>query len=162
MARADLVIVNKTDRADPPQRAAVAAAIARIRPEAAIVEAEYGAIPESWLDFAAEPHDGAAADYRGHEHGHSFRSWLWRDPRPFDRDRLAALLRQLPPAVLRVKGWCRVGPEDEWRLLNYAGGQWSLTRPAPPPAADVALVLIGTAALPPPRTLAEIFEAALF
>src|SRR5208282_169681 len=162
MARADLVIVNKSDCADPPLRAAVAAAIALIRPEAAIVEAECGAIPGSWLDFAAEPHDAAAADHRGHEHGHPFCSWLWRDPRSFDRDRLAALLRQLPPAVLRVKGWCRVGPAGEWRLLNYAAGQWSLARSAPPPAADAALVLIGTAALPPPQVLAEMFDAALF
>ncbi|HTV90698.1 MAG TPA: GTP-binding protein [Stellaceae bacterium] len=155
-ARADLAIVNKADCADLPLRDAVAEVIREIRPGAAVIEAQYGAIAEELLGFAAAPHQTGPAP---HAHEHPFRSWLWCDPRPFDRDRLQALLRALPPSVLRVKGWCRLGPDGGWRLLNFAGGAWNIA-PASPPD-DPAIVMIGTEAMPPPRALAALFEAAL-
>jgi G3E family GTPase len=161
LGRADLVILNKTDRASPAERSAASAAIARLRPDAVIREADHGAVPERLFEFAAAAHRAGPGD-PGHGHDdHPFRSWLWHDPRAFDRDRLRALLRGLPASVLRIKGWCRLGGAGEWRLLNYAGGQWNLA-PAPPPAAGAVLVLVGTPAMPAPAALEEMFEAALF
>ncbi len=158
LAHADLVILNKSDCAGAAERAAARAAIAQTRPGIAIIEAEHGAVAESSLVFTGTPHQ---AEVAAHEHdGHPFRSWLWHDPHPFDRSRLQTVLRDLPPSVLRLKGWCRLGAAGEWRLLNYAAGQWNLT-PAAAPAEGPALVLIGTPALPPPEALREMFEAAL-
>jgi G3E family GTPase len=159
LAAADLAVINKSDLAAPARRAAVAAAIAGIRPQAATIEATHGAVPVERLAFAAAPQAaGARAD--GETHDHPFRSWAWRDPRPFDRGRLLALLGCLPSAVLRLKGWCRVGPAGDWRFLNYAGGRWNLAASPAPAPEDAALVLIGTAALPPPAVLAALFAAA--
>jgi G3E family GTPase len=132
---------------------------ARLRPEATLVEAVHGDIPETWLDFPASAHLPPGTDLP-RDHAHPFRTWLWRDDRPFDRDRLLALLGRLPGSVLRVKGWCRLGPAGDWRLVNYAGGRWNLT-PAAPPAEGAALVLIGTPDLPAPDALTGMLAAAL-
>ncbi|HTT78896.1 MAG TPA: CobW family GTP-binding protein [Stellaceae bacterium] len=160
LAAVDLVVINKSDRADPARRAANAAAIAAIRPAAATIAATHGAIAPSWLGFAAIPHGVDARPHRD-DHAYPFRSWVWRDPRPFDRDRLPTMLHRLPPSILRLKGWCRVGLAGDWRLLNYAGGQWTLAPSPPPRPEDAALVLIGGAALPPPSALAAHFAEAL-
>jgi hypothetical protein len=93
--------------------------------------------------------------------GHPFRAWCWRDARPFDPDRLRAALAGLPPAVLRAKGTCLVGPERAPHLLQLAGPRWNLRAhdagAGPPPG----LVVIGTAAMPDDAALGALFAGAL-
>lgn len=161
LARADLVVLNKCDLAGPGKRAA-AEAVLRIRPDARIAEVAGAALPEALLGGGTAP-GGAAPGGTGRPladvPGHDFPTWQWRDPAPFDAARLGAVLDGLPPSVLRLKGLCAVGPGAAPHLLQLAGRRWSLT-PAGA-AAPGALVLIGTAALPPADRLAALFRGAL-
>ncbi len=152
LARADLIILNKTDLAPPD---VAAAAVRRIRPDARLIEVARATLPEALIlgtpgmpasRFAAEPPE------------HAFRTWLWQETEPFDQERLAAVLEALPAAVLRLKGVCAIGPEAAPHLLQLAGRRWSL---APWDAAPTGLVMIGTSALPDDQALKALFDDAL-
>ncbi len=154
IARADLIVLNKCDAAAPE---AAEAAVRRLRPDARTVQVAHAELPEALLAGPARP-DAPASRFAAEAPDHPFRSWVWRDPAPFDGRLLAQLLDGLPPAVLRIKGFCRVGPDGGQHLLQLAGRRWSLL-----PAAGQcdALVVIGTADMPLPAELDALFRRAL-
>ncbi len=152
LARADLIVLNKTDLAPP---GLAAAAIRRIRPDATLVEVAHAALPEALLGNGSGRRSGGL---HAGPPDHAFRTWLWDDPAPFDPVRLAATLDALPPSVLRLKGTCRLGAAAVPHLLQLAGRRWSLS---PAPDGPLGLVMIGTAALPPDGTLIAEFRSAL-
>ena len=153
LARADLVVLNKCDAVDP---AAAEAAVRRVRPDARIARMAHAALPEDLLIGPAS--SAPASRFAADAPDHPFRTWTWRDPAPFDRARLAAVLDGLPGAVLRAKGFCRVGPDRASHLLQLAGRRWSLL---PAKGAVDALVVIGTVDLPSPDALDVVFRGAL-
>jgi hypothetical protein len=57
-----------------------------------------------------------------------------------------------------VKGFCTLGLEAEPHLLQFASGQWALSRVT---AMEPGLVVIGTPAMPHGNELAERFDGAL-
>jgi G3E family GTPase len=154
LAFAELVVLNKTDLV--ADLAPVRAEVLRLRPEARIVAVREGRLDPAELQFTPPPRRRASrlvADAPGH----GFRSVTWRPRGPLDRARLRAVLEGLPRSVLRVKGFCRLGPEAAPHLLQYAAERWAFT---PGAAGEEGFVLIGTAGMPAEADLAARFAAA--
>ena len=155
LAFAELVVLNKVDLVadlDP-----VREAVRRLRPEARIIAAREARVEPALLRFAPPPRPRASrlvADAPGH----GFVTATWRPPAPLDRARLRAVLEQLPRAVLRVKGFCRLGPEGAPHLLQYAAERWAFT---PAPAAAEGFVIIGTPAMDAADIVARLAGCAL-
>ncbi len=144
LAFAELVVLNKQDLAAEPGQAA--AIVAGIRPQARTITACHGEVPETALTFA--PPSRPRASRLQADLPHMFPTWRWPCPLPLDRDRLRAVLGELPPAVLRVKGLCLLGQTAEPYLLQYAAERWAFS-PAPTTLAP-ELVIIGTPQLTNP------------
>ncbi len=149
---AEVVVLNKADHAG--SLAAARAAIRAIRPGARLIETCHGQVNDEALRFPVAPRGRLRAEAVP---AHDFRTWHFVPVAPFDRDRLRAVLHGLPASVLRVKGFCRLGPEAALHLLQFASGQWALT---PHDAGAPGLVVIGTAAMPDHTELAALFERA--
>lgn len=154
LARADLIVLNKCDAAAPE---AAQAAVLRLRPDARMMQVSHAELPEALLCGPAPPNTRASR-FAAEAPDHPFRTWTWRNPAPFDSPLLARVLDRLPPAILRMKGFCRVGPDGGQHLLQLAGRRWSL---APAAGQEDALVAIGTTDLPQPGELEALFQGAL-
>jgi G3E family GTPase len=108
--------------------------------------------------FRAEPVDAAA------DHEADFRRWTYRRAGSFDRGRLAAAVRALPPQLLRLKGSCRVEGETNPLVFQMVSQSWTLApldlaaEQVPDP---ITLVGVGTADLPADRELDAILDDAL-
>jgi len=158
LARADLVVLNKTDLATP---GLAADAVRRIRGDVGLVEVAHAALPDALLGgvLLGDSPPCAASRFHAGPPEHGFRTWLWDDPAPFDRGALAAVLDGLPQSVLRLKGMCSTDRDAAPHLLQLAGRRWSLT---PVPAGPTpGLVMIGTSVLPAADALAALFRTAL-
>ena len=138
---ADLVLLNKRDLAGATMLDEARAAALAVRPALRLVETEQAAIPDDLLDAPAPPRGRFRAEAAAHEE--SFRRFLYQREGRFDRPALARVLDRMPPALLRLKGFCATieGP----MLLQMVGPRWSLT---PAEAEGIALVGIGTPELP--------------
>jgi G3E family GTPase len=150
---AEVIVLNKTDRADCLQEAR--AGVRAIRPEAKLIETRQGVLSYDVLRFAVSPRSRFHADTAPE---HAFPVWHFIPGGPFDRGRLRALLSTLPASVLRVKGFCELGAEAAPHLLQFASGQWALS---PVNAITPGLVIIGTPAMPNGNDLAARFGDAL-
>ena len=151
LAAADRIVLNKAGAGADAARAL----LRDLRPEVAITETPDGVIDESLLTF------GAHAPRRFHADSppsHGFQTFLLMPSGPFDRDRLRAVLMGLPRSVLRMKGFCRLGPDATPSLLQFAAGQWAIT---PAPSAGDGLVVIGTPDMPNQDALTGLFNQAL-
>ncbi|MBN8892102.1 MAG: hypothetical protein BGP12_03050 [Rhodospirillales bacterium 70-18] len=147
---AEIVLLNKSDLADP---AAAAAAVAAIRPQARLLPVSHGQAPPEALDFP--PPRRSTSRLHADDPVHGFRTWLWPAAEVLDRDRLRALLAALPHGVLRVKGFCRLTPDGAPHLLQYAAERWAFAPLDGPPG----LVVIGTPDMPGADALAALFAA---
>jgi G3E family GTPase len=150
---AEVIVLNKADRAASLQ--AARATVRAIRPQAKLIETQHGIISDDVLRFAVSPRSRFHADTAPE---HAFPTWHFVPAGSFDRDRLRGLLSSLPASVLRVKGFCTLGPEAAPHLLQFASGQWALS---PVSAMAPGLVVIGTPAMPDGNELAAGFEDAL-
>ncbi len=85
-------------------------------------------------------HDGDGHDHGGHSHpeeAYGVTSFVYRRRRPFDPERIADLLADLPPNVVRSKGTLWVAGRELNLTLGQAGpsvhveaaGPWVATRP---------------------------------
>ncbi len=138
---AELLLLTRTDAVAPAQQAGVAGRLQALRPGVPLLAAPHGAVAAAALSFphAPPPRFIAAAPPL------PFHRWHWPDQGSFDPAALRALLQALPPSVLRVKGFCSLGPEAAPQLLQFAGGRWAFTPAAP---SSLGLVVIGTSAMP--------------
>ncbi|MGW1539905.1 CobW family GTP-binding protein [Streptomyces sp. NPDC002309] len=163
LALADLVVVNKTDRAPDPER--VLALVRSLADRAAVVPATYGRVDPEFL-FDCRPsgervgqlsfddlhdHHGAGAEHE-HEHaGHlhsAYDSLSFVSEVPFDPRRLMVFLDSRPEGLYRIKGYVDFGPHDARnRYAVHAVGRFLRFYPEPW-AADAErltqLVLIGS------------------
>lgn len=149
---AELIVMNKAEPGPALDDARVA--LRALRPDVPVIETTQGVIDPTVLRFAATRHGRYHADTPP---DHAFTTHLVVPPRPFDRERLRAVLTGLPPSVLRVKGFCELDPGGEPHLLQFAGGQWALSPYGP---AEPGLVVIGTPEMPSPDMLADLFRSA--
>ncbi len=151
LAFAELVVISKADVAG--DLGAVRREVARLRPEARVIAAMGGAVDPAVLRFAPPPR-GRVSRFAA-EAVHDFPTAAWRPAGPLDRVRLRAVLEGLPRAVLRLKGFCQIGPEGAWYLLQYAAERWAFSRVDGPQAAG--FVLIGTPEMPDAAGIAALF-----
>ncbi|ELY94758.1 CobW family GTP-binding protein [Natrialba taiwanensis] len=164
---ADLILCNKTDRCEPAELAETDALLDALRPTAETIHTEFSAVdPDRVLGVDrfdpatdAQQNRGRRDQDRGqgqpsdqnsdhdHEADHTHRrpseaygvdSFVFRVRRPFPPDRFAAILRDLPAAVVRSKGTAWVAGTDMQLSLSQAGpsvrltatGPWIATLPA--------------------------------
>ncbi len=157
LAFAEIIVLNKCDQASAATRAAVRARMQDLRPEAVLLEATGAVLAEATLSFtpASRP---AVSRFYAEAVGHHFPTYALPAEIAFDRDRLRAVLGDLPRSVLRIKGVCQLGADAKPVLLQYAAERWAFT-PAPA-GLPSGLVVIGTPELPPQSELADQFAAA--
>lgn len=147
VARADLLIVNKTDLADAPALERVHGWIAAHAPAARHCEAREAQVPVELLSGAALLRGARAASWGGKalrgSHGRQFETWCCQPEGVLPEAALRRWLASVPQGVLRLKGVVRTGA-NQWSELQFAGRSGRL-RPASPPAAGAAIVAIGLA-----------------
>ncbi|MCX7382871.1 MAG: GTP-binding protein [Alphaproteobacteria bacterium] len=155
LAFAELVVISKADLVG--DLGPVRREIARLRPEARVIDAIGGALDPAVLRFAP-PRRGTVSRFAA-EPVHDFPTASWRPAGPLDRVRLRAVLEGLPKSVLRLKGFCQIGAEGDWYLLQYAAERWAFTRVAGPEVAG--FVVIGTPGMPDAAAIAALFVGCL-
>ena len=166
-ARCDVVLLNKSDVVDADILNAARRAVLSVRPGIRMIITSRAAMPALASLDAATTATGFRADAVEPEtadHDAEFRRWAYRREGAFDRIRLAAAVAELPPQLLRLKGSCRLDGEDTAAVFQMVDKAWSLSKPAPDPAANtpgIVLVGVGTQDLPPPIELDGILDRAL-
>ncbi|WP_328410102.1 GTP-binding protein [Streptomyces violaceus] len=157
LALADLVVVNKLDRAADGER--VLGLVRSLVDRAAVVPATYGRIDPEFL-FDCRPseervgqlsfddlHETGADDHAGHLHS-AFDSLSFVSREPLDPRRLMEFLDSRPEGLYRIKGYVDFGPyDDRNRYAVHAVGRFLRFYPEPWPAGDEhlsQLVLIGS------------------
>ncbi|MEU3850427.1 GTP-binding protein [Streptomyces sp. NPDC029554] len=167
LALADLVVVNKMDRAVDGER--VLGLVRSLADRAAVVPAAYGRIDPEFL-FDCRPseerigqlsfddlhdHDapgehgehGEHNDHAGHLHS-AYDSLSFTSARPLDPRRLMEFLDSRPEGLYRIKGYVDFGPYDvRNRYAVHAVGRFLRFYPEPWPAGEerlTQLVLIGS------------------
>ncbi|MFE5894422.1 CobW family GTP-binding protein [Streptomyces sp. NPDC056462] len=162
LALADLVVVNKLDRAQDGER--VLALVRDLTDGAAVAPATYARIdPEFLFDCRPgeerigqlsfddlHPHDGLhehGGDHPGHLHT-GYDSLPFTSEVPLDPRRLMDFLDSRPEGLYRIKGYVDFGPYDVHnRYAVHVVGRFLRFYPEPWPAADARLtqlVLIGS------------------
>ncbi|MFI5796907.1 CobW family GTP-binding protein [Streptomyces sp. NPDC051677] len=157
LALADLVVVNKLDRASDGER--VLGLVRSLTDRAAVVPATYGRIDPEFL-FDCRPseervgqlsfddlHDHSGNDHADHLHT-AYDSLSFSSEVPLDPRRLMEFLDSRPEGLYRIKGYVDFGPNDPAnRYAVHAVGRFLRFYPEPWPAADARLtrlVLIGS------------------
>ncbi|QTE01393.1 CobW family GTP-binding protein [Streptomyces cyanogenus] len=157
LALADLVVVNKLDRADDADR--VLGLVRSLTDRAAVVPATYGRIDPEFL-FDCRPgeervgqlsfddlHDHGADDRTGHLHT-GYDSLSFTADVPLEPRRLMRFLDSRPEGLYRIKGYVDFGPYDPRnRYAVHAVGRFLRFYPepwAPDEARRTQLVLIGS------------------
>ncbi|MGW7170469.1 CobW family GTP-binding protein [Streptomyces sp. NPDC054884] len=172
LALADLVVVNKLDRAPDPER--VLGLVRTLTDRAAVVPATHGRVdPELLFDCRpseerigqlsfddlhrhtdphdadphdAHPHDAEADAHGGHLHT-GYDSVSFASEVPLDPRRLMRFLDSRPQGLYRIKGYVDFGPHDPVnRYAVHAVGPFLRFYPEPWPTAGgrlSQLVLIG-------------------
>ncbi|GHD04065.1 cobalamin biosynthesis protein CobW [Streptomyces violarus] len=157
LALADLVVVNKLDRAADGER--VLGLVRSLVDRAAVVPATYGRIDPEFL-FDCRPseerigqlsfddlHETGADDHAGHLHS-AYDSLSFVSREPLDPRRLMEFLDSRPEGLYRIKGYVDFGPYDvRNRYAVHAVGRFLRFYPEPWPSGDEhlsQLVLIGS------------------
>ena len=158
LALADLVVVNKLDRASDAER--VLALVRRLVDRAAVVPATYGRVDPEFLfdcrpseervgqlsfdDLHDHPHGD---DHAGHLHS-GYDTLSFTSEVPLDPRRLMQFLDSRPEGLYRIKGYVDFGPYDARnRYAVHAVGRFLRFYPetwAPADARLTQLVLIGS------------------
>lgn len=165
---ADLIVINKTDRADDDQRQQVRDWITAAAGHTPVFETSRAAVPLPMLTGAAlssglhagtagacgQAHDGPAS----HDHDALFDTWSLHPPQVFPAQALRALLRNMPAGVLRLKGIVRTD-DHGWGEVQFAGRHGSVRKAAGEPGSGAALVAIGLRGRLPVEALEAAFSA---
>ncbi|WP_369392329.1 GTP-binding protein [Streptomyces sp. CG1] len=161
LALADLVVVNKIDRATDGDR--VLALVRSLADRAAVVPATYGRIDPEFLfdcrpseerigqlsfdDLHEHGDDGHDDDHAGHLHT-GYDSLSFAADLPMEPRRLMRFLDSRPEGLYRIKGYVDFGPHDTVnRYAVHAVGPFLRFYPEPWPPAGARLtqlVLIGS------------------
>ncbi|MER6914109.1 GTP-binding protein [Streptomyces sp. NPDC000594] len=161
LAVADLVVLNKTDRVDPPARERLRAALGAVAPAAAVVESVHGRVDPA-LFFDPRPgrervgqlafEDLLEPEETGHDHSAhlhaAYDSVDFTADGPLHPRRLLDFLDSRPRGLYRIKGFVDFGARDPRnRYAVHAVGRFLRFHPEPwPPGARrrSELVLIGS------------------
>ena len=156
----NLVVCNKADLCTDAEMDEAIDLVGALQPDAETIVAEFSAVdPDRILDvglfdagelgdlpgwkraLAEAAEDHADHDGEGHAHGdHAHRhpdevygitSFTYRRRRPFHPDRIAAVLRDLPPEVVRSKGTLWIAGTDQRQQVGQAGASVRVTALGP-------------------------------
>ena len=156
----NLVVCNKADLCTDAEMDEAIDLVGALQPDAETIVAEFSAVdPDRILDVglfdagelgdlpgwkralaeAAEDHtdhDGEGHAHGDHAHRHpdevyGITSFTYRRRRPFHPDRIAAVLRDLPPEVVRSKGTLWVAGTDQRQQVGQAGASVRVTALGP-------------------------------
>lgn len=163
--QASLVLLSKTDLVDSEKLASARDAILALRPQAKIVETAAHVMRELQV-VSRLPGSAFRADEitETGDHETAFRRWSYRRSGAFDLEGLSSAIADLPSELLRLKGPCRVRGNNRVALLQMVQRCWTLTYEQvdfDEIHDDIALVGIGTTALPPTAALDSILDRAL-
>ena len=146
----DVLLVNKCDLVPESELDEIEAVLRTLQPRAELVRTEFGAVDPGEIlatdrfDFEAARASAGWKHELKHDHHHDpsdehgVDSFVFRANRPFHPERFAALLGELPDAVIRAKGFFwSAGREDIAMGLDKAGrsvragpnGRWIATLP---------------------------------
>jgi G3E family GTPase len=153
----NVVLLNKADRCTEADLDEAAALVAALQPDAETIPTAFSAVDPARLLDANAFEAGALADLPGwrralDEHGddggahgghrhpdetYGVSSFTYRRRRPFHPERIAALLADLPPGVVRSKGTLWIAGNDARQSVSQAGpsvrataqGPWIATLP---------------------------------
>ncbi len=158
VARADLVLVNKTDLVSGEDLARVHGWIQAHAPAARCCETQQARVPVPLLSGAAllRGKRGVSWEARapGRTHGQQFETWSSQPAGVLSEPALRRWLEAVPPGVLRLKGVLRTGPA-QWVELQFAGRGGRL-RATTAPDAGPAIVAIGLAGQLPVAALEDL------
>lgn len=162
---ADLLVVNKCDRATAEEMEALRAWLDHLVPHTPRYETEQADVPEVLLHAPDLEHPLPAAPALlpsgPAEHGYLFESWDYATPHALAADKLRALLRDMPAGVLRLKGLIRTDRHDA-AVMQFAGKHGSLRRADAGCTVQRAgrVVAIGLRGQLPRQALQRAFDAA--
>ena len=150
---ADVVVINKASDATEAALAKIRKVIAALNPEARQVETDFGKVPlKAIFDTGLFDEAKAATHplwykelYSPDSHvpeteEYGITSFVYRERRPFDPERLLSFLNKPWPGVIRAKGHFWLATRPDWvGLLSVAGvqrrcepmGYWWATVPKP-------------------------------
>jgi G3E family GTPase len=160
---ANVVVLNKADLVSDAELTTAEELVRSLRPDAEVIPTTYSTVDldvllgrrlydpvraaeaAGWRQVLADDEDGGHDHDHDHDHdGHSHpeeeygvTSFAYRRRRPFDPGRVADLLADLPPTVVRSKGTLWVAGNEHNLTLGQAGpsvhvecaGPWVATRP---------------------------------
>ena len=162
LRRADLILLNKVDLCDAATVDAVQQRVRELIPGVRLVPCSHAEVPDELILVTEDREEGSGGGLRppvSHDHARhddQFRRYTFRSAAALERARLESALDALPPAVLRVKGVCRLTDSDAPWLVQVVGRRRAIT-PLPegarPLAEGTVLSLIGTVDLPPEEVL---------
>ncbi len=134
VAHADIVLLNKADLASAEQLEAVRAEVVALNPGARVVATEHCDVDVGLVLDALSGWEPQAAEHgHDHEHGHhhrhpEFESEVLDAAGEVDRAALEGFFADLPPGVLRAKGFMVVDGTPS--LVQFTAGQLEITRAA--------------------------------
>ena len=164
-ARCDLVLLSKSDLVSGAELEAARRAVHSIRPDARIDILQRETMPDLSSPSSRKSSRFRADAAEDQVHEQNFKRWAYRREGAFDRGRLAAAIKELPPELLRLKGACRVAGDAGPLVLQMVSGDWSLSAADRDDAGSrmesIALVGVGTQGLPPDAELEAILDNAL-
>jgi len=176
LTAADVIVVNKVDLVEAPDRGDLRRWIEALTPSSILVESVQARIPSDLLsgpsiatklvakrDRVSQLDDGGRRHQHHNPHLDGVRSWSLDTENMFDRKELESILDSLPPSVFRVKGLMRFQDEpDVLYSLQMAGPRWTLTkhRQLEDGVARSQLVILGNPEMPGDDELRDVFGSA--
>lgn len=173
---ADLVVVNKIDLVSASERARVREWVASVIGSTSVYETAQAEVPLALLTGAAlqapqdrphvrtaacgdanHKHDGEDQGLGPHDHGALFDKWSCQPAQALSAVALRAWLRNVPPGVLRLKGWVRTD-EFHWAEVQFAGRRGSLRKALERPTSCPGVVAIGLRGRLPVALLEGVFN----
>ncbi len=153
----NVVLLNKADLCRDAELAEAEALVAALQPDAETIRTEFSVVDADrildrnlfekravgdlpgWKRALKDDHDHDEDDGHGHD-GHAHRhpdevygvaSFTYRRRRPFHPARIAAVLRELPPGVVRSKGTLWVAGNEFRQQVGQAGPSVRVEAPGP-------------------------------
>jgi len=160
VAAATTIVLNKCDLASAEALAEVEAELRALAPSAAIHRARQGAISLADI-LAASSSSPADAVPPAHSHEDDFTRWSLQGDFSVPREELEAFLRDLPPAVHRLKGFVTLHGAARPHLVQFENGRARIEdAPADLPAGPrCQLVALGPRATFDPEMLDRLTAA---
>ncbi|RPE67354.1 G3E family GTPase [Pacificibacter maritimus] len=139
---ADVIVLNKASDAGSYKLDAARKIVVALNPDARIVEADYGKVSHEHIfdtglfNFeAAQEHPLWAKELYGFEdhipetEEYGISSFVYRARRPFDPEKLSAVLNGPLPGVLRAKGHFWIATQPDWLAEFSLAGALSSIKP---------------------------------